>query len=61
MMTNPLPLWIWPLVIELGGFRIESVMPLNEVLWFIAGLLLLISMSTAVLWWNRHARPDPFA
>lgn len=58
MMTNP---FIWPLVIELGGFKIESIVPLNEVLWFIAGLLLLISMSTAVLWWNRHSRPDPFA
>jgi hypothetical protein len=57
-MTNSL---IWPLVIELGGFKIESIVPLNEVLWFITGLLLLISMSTAVLWWNRHSRPDPFA
>ncbi|MBK6325023.1 MAG: hypothetical protein KBE23_01725 [Chloroflexi bacterium] len=51
---------IWPLVIELGSFSMTSETPLNELLWFIAGVLLLAGSSTAVLWWNRRARRDPF-
>ena len=49
-----------PLVIELGEFTINSVTPLSEVIWFIVGLLVLAGSSTAVLWWNRRTRPDPF-
>jgi hypothetical protein len=52
---------LWPLVIELGDFRLQSVTPLNEVIWFIIGLLLLAGSSAAVLWWNRRTQPDPFA
>ncbi len=51
---------VWPLVIELGDFTIRSVTPLRDVLWFAGGLLLLTVLSTAVLWWNRHAQKDPF-
>lgn len=50
----------WLLVIELGEFRLLSVTPLSEVVWFIIGLLLLSGSSAALLWWNRRARPDPF-
>ncbi|MBK8987999.1 MAG: hypothetical protein IPM39_18335 [Chloroflexi bacterium] len=50
----------WPLVIELGNFSLTSVTPLNELLWFIAGVFLLAGSSAAVLWWNRRARRDPF-
>ncbi|MFQ5401168.1 MAG: hypothetical protein ACE5E7_16415 [Anaerolineae bacterium] len=52
---------LWPLVIELGNFKLSSVTPLRDVIWFIVGLLLLAGTSAAVLWWNRRARPDPFA
>lgn len=52
---------LWPLVIELGEFRIRSATPLNDVIWFIVGLLLLAGSSAAVLWWNRRSQPDPFA
>ena len=51
---------VWPLVIELGNFRLTSATPLNEVAWFLVGLLLLTGLSAAVLWWHRRARPDPF-
>lgn len=50
-----------PLVIELGDFTLRSVRPLEEVLWFALGLVLLAGTSAAVLWWNRRARTDPFA
>jgi hypothetical protein len=49
-----------PLVIELGDFTLRSVTPLVDVLWFIAGLLILAGSSAAILWWNRRARSDPF-
>lgn len=49
-----------PLVIELGRFSLTSVTPLNDLLWFVAGVLLLGGSSAAVLWWNRRARRDPF-
>jgi len=49
-----------PLVIELGDFTLRSVTPLADVLWFIAGLLILAGSSAAILWWNRRARSDPF-
>ena len=52
--------YLWPLVIELGDFQIQSVTPLSEVAWFAAGLLLLAGSSAAVLWWNRRAYSDPF-
>jgi hypothetical protein len=52
---------LWPLVIELGDFRLESVTPLSDVIWFIIGLLLLAGTSAAVLWWHRRTQPDPFA
>jgi hypothetical protein len=55
------PFMFWPLVIELGEFRLQSATPLNEVIWFIVGLLLLAGSSAAVLWWNRRTQPDPFA
>lgn len=51
---------LWPLVIELGDFQIQSVTPLSEVVWFAAGLVLLAGSSAAVLWWNRRAYSDPF-
>ncbi|MCA9995678.1 MAG: hypothetical protein KDE56_08025 [Anaerolineales bacterium] len=51
---------LWPLVIELGDFQIQSVTPLSEVAWFAAGLVLLAGSSAAVLWWNRRAYSDPF-
>ncbi|MEJ2749886.1 MAG: hypothetical protein P8183_18550 [Anaerolineae bacterium] len=50
----------WPLVIELGDFKITSATPLNELGWFLLGLLLLTGSSAAVLWWRRRTRPDPF-
>ncbi|NJN55534.1 MAG: hypothetical protein HC804_12735 [Anaerolineae bacterium] len=53
-----LPLWL--LVIELGDFTIRSATPLQDVLWFVGGLLLLTVLSTAVIWWNRRAQKDPF-
>jgi hypothetical protein len=53
-----IPLWFS--VIELGDFKLTSATPLNEVAWFIVGLLLLTGLSTAVLRWHRRARPDPF-
>jgi len=53
-------MYFWPLVIELGSFSMTSVTPLNELLWFIAGVLLLAGSSAAVLWWNRRVRRDPF-
>jgi hypothetical protein len=54
------PLHFWLAVIELGDFTIQSETPLAEVLWFVAGLVLLAVLSTAVLWWSRRTRPDPF-
>jgi|GEM_PF-2589924 hypothetical protein len=51
----------WILVIELGDFTLRSVTPLEEVAWFIGGLLILAGASAAILWWNRRARSDPFA
>jgi hypothetical protein len=51
---------IWPLVIELGDFKITSATPLNELAWFLLGLLLLTGSSVAVLWWQRRSRTDPF-
>ena len=51
---------LWPLVIELGGIEISSAMPLADLLWFVAGLMLLTGSSAAVLWWSRRSRPDPF-
>jgi cytoskeletal protein RodZ len=53
-------LYLWLLVIELGDFTIRSETPLAEVLWFIGGLLLLVVLSTAVLWWQRRVQKDPF-
>lgn len=51
---------MWPLVIELGDFRLVSATPLTDVIWFVIGLILLAGTSAAALWWNRRARPDPF-
>ncbi|MEM7115887.1 MAG: hypothetical protein AAF614_25825 [Chloroflexota bacterium] len=53
-------LTLWPFVIELGDFEIQSVTPLSEVVWFAIGLLLLAGSSAAILWWNRRASSDPF-
>lgn len=50
----------WPIVIELGKFKIQSQTPLQEVIWFIIGLILLAGLSAAVLWWNHRSQPDPF-
>jgi hypothetical protein len=50
----------WPLVIELGSIRISSAVPLADLLWFAAGLIMLAGSSAAVLWWSRRSRPDPF-
>ena len=52
--------YLWPLVIELGDFQIQSVTPLSEVAWFAVGLLLLAGSSAVVLRWNRRAYSDPF-
>jgi len=52
---------LWSLVIVLGDFRLQSVTPLSEVIWFIIGLLLLAGSTAAILWWNRRTQPDPFA
>ncbi len=54
------PFYLWPQVIELGDFTIRSETPLEEVLWMVAGLVLLTLLSTAVIWWNRRTRKDPF-
>lgn len=54
------PFYLRLLVIELGDFTIRSETPLAEVLWFVGGLLLLVLLSMAVLWWNRRAQKDPF-
>ena len=51
---------IWPLIIELGDFKITSATPLNELGWFMLGLILLTGSSVAALWWRRRAHPDPF-
>ncbi|MCA9961926.1 MAG: hypothetical protein R3E31_09900 [Chloroflexota bacterium] len=52
---------ILPWVIELGDFTLKSVTPLGDLVWFIAGLVLLTGSSAAVLWWNRRSHIDPFA
>jgi hypothetical protein len=49
-----------PLVLELGDFTLRSVTPLADVLWFIAGLLILAGSSAVILWRNRRTRSDPF-
>lgn len=49
------------LAIELGDVGLKSVMPLVDLLWFLAGLLLLTGSTAAVLWWNRQSHADPFA
>jgi len=51
----------WPIVIELGDFSLTSATPLSELAWFVAGLVILTGLSTAVLWWNRRAHRDPFS
>lgn len=51
---------LWPLVIELGAFELKSIIPAADLVWFLAGLLLLAGSSAAVLWWNRQAQSDPF-
>jgi hypothetical protein len=48
------------LAIELGDFSLSSVTPLTDIIWFLAGLLLLVGLTAATLWWHRRARPDPF-
>ncbi len=49
------------LAIELGEVGSRSVIPLADLLWFLAGLLLLTGSTAVVLWWNRRAYADPFA
>lgn len=49
------------LAIELGDVGLKSVIPLADLLWFLAGLLLLTGSTAVVLWWNRRAYADPFA
>lgn len=49
-----------PLVIELGDIALRSVTPLQDLAWFLAGLVLLTGSSAAVLWWSRRSQTDPF-
>ena len=46
--------------IELGDFSLSSVTSTTDILWFLAGLLLLTALTAVTLWWHRRARPDPF-
>ena len=46
--------------IELGDFSLSSVTSTTDIMWFLAGLLLLTTLTAATLWWHRRARPDPF-
>lgn len=57
MMMTPV---FWLAVIELGKVSLRGVVSWVEVVWFVAGLLLLIGTVTAVFWWNRRSSPDPF-
>lgn len=50
-----------PLAIELGDFTLNSATSPTDVLWFIGGLLLLTGLTAVTIWWQRRARPDPFA
>ncbi len=49
-----------PLAIELGDMTLSSATPISEILWFVAGLILLVLLTAAMLWWQRRSRPDPF-
>ncbi len=48
------------LAIELGDVGSRSVIPLADLIWFLAGLLLLGGSTAVVLWWNHRAYADPF-
>lgn len=49
------------LAVELGDFSLNSATSPEDVLWFIGGLLFLTGVTAVTLWWQRRARPDPFA
>lgn len=49
------------LAIELGDFSIRSATALDDILWFLAGLVLLLAVTAVTLWWHRRSQPDPFA
>lgn len=54
------PIFLIPLVIELGNFQLRSATPWGEMGWFMAGILILAGLSFAILKWNHRSRPDPF-
>lgn len=49
-----------PSAIDLGDFSISSATSLNDMIWFMAGLLLLMGLTAVTLWWQRRSQPDPF-
>ena len=49
------------LAIELGDININNASSNSEIIWFAAGLLTLIGVTTALIWWQRRSKPDPFA
>lgn len=49
------------LAIELGDFNINGTSSNDEIVWFAAGLLVLIVVTAALVRWQRRSKPDPFA
>jgi len=49
------------LAIELGDFNINGSSANDEMIWFVAGLLLFICATAVLVWWQRRSKPDPFA
>ncbi len=49
-----------PLAIELGDLSLTSATSITEIAWLLGSLVLLASLSLAILWWSRRSRPDPF-
>ena len=45
------------LAIELGDFNVVS---LTDVLWFIAGVIILTGFTAWIIRYNQPASPDPF-
>ena len=49
------------LAIELDDFTINSGSSNQDIVWFTAGLLVLVAITVTLVWWQRRSKPDPFA
>ena len=45
------------MAIELGDFNVTT---LTDVLWFLAGVLILTGLTALIIRYNQQSSPDPF-